>query len=116
MVRRPPRSTLFPYTTLFRSERPPQAEGLPHDSSRRAKRLTDSSTIASALVDLRQLVHFFPVGHLGGFDGRKKKVKAKFDTDLTAEDLKAVIVDYKKLVEKKTGKQFPQEADRKSVV
>src|SRR3712207_7610859 len=23
MIRRPPRSTLFPYTTLFRSERPP---------------------------------------------------------------------------------------------
>src|SRR5208282_5923934 len=44
------------------------------------------------------------------FDGRKKKVKAKFDTDLTAEDLKAVIADYKKLVEKKTGKPFPQEA------
>jgi pyruvate,orthophosphate dikinase len=44
------------------------------------------------------------------FDGRKKKVKATFDTDLTAEDLKAVIVDYKKLVEKKTGKPFPQEA------
>ncbi len=44
------------------------------------------------------------------FDGRKKKVKAKFDTDLTADDLKAVIVDYKKLVEKKTGKPFPQEA------
>src|SRR5205814_3669022 len=43
------------------------------------------------------------------FDGRKKKMKAKFDTDLTAEDLKAVIVDYKKLVEKKTGKPFPQE-------
>jgi len=43
------------------------------------------------------------------FDGRKKKVKAKFDTDLTAEDLKAVIADYKKLVEKKTGKPFPQE-------
>ena len=44
------------------------------------------------------------------FDGRKKKVKAKFDTDLTAEDLQAVIVDYKKLVEKKTGQPFPQEA------
>src|SRR5258708_26129226 len=29
MIRRPPRSTLFPYTTLFRSrERPPEA--LPH--------------------------------------------------------------------------------------
>ncbi|MEO7649395.1 MAG: pyruvate, phosphate dikinase, partial [Bryobacteraceae bacterium] len=44
------------------------------------------------------------------FDGRKKKVKAKFDTDLTAEDLKAVIVDYKALVQKKTGKPFPQDA------
>src|SRR6266404_9953587 len=27
MIRRPPRSTLFPYTTLFRS-RPPRASGL----------------------------------------------------------------------------------------
>src|ERR1700694_3547804 len=44
------------------------------------------------------------------FDGRKKKVKAKFDTDLTADDLKAVIADYKKLVQKKTGKAFPQDA------
>jgi pyruvate,orthophosphate dikinase len=34
------------------------------------------------------------------FDARKKKAKAKFDTDLTAEDLKAVIVEYKKLVQK----------------
>src|SRR5579872_1352032 len=44
------------------------------------------------------------------FEARKKKVKAKYDTDLTAEDLKAVITDYKKLVEKKTGKPFPQDA------
>ncbi|MEK7403698.1 MAG: pyruvate, phosphate dikinase [Acidobacteriota bacterium] len=44
------------------------------------------------------------------FDARKKKVKAHFDTDLTAEDLKAIIEDYKKLVEKKTGTPFPQEA------
>jgi len=44
------------------------------------------------------------------FDARKKKVKAKFDTDLTAEDLKVVIEDYKKLVQKKTGKPFPQDA------
>jgi len=44
------------------------------------------------------------------FDGQKKKAKAKLDTELTAEDLKQVIVGYKKLVEKKTGKPFPQEA------
>ena len=43
------------------------------------------------------------------FDGRKAKVKAKFDTDLTAGDLKAVIEDYKKLVRKKTRKPFPQD-------
>jgi pyruvate,orthophosphate dikinase len=43
-------------------------------------------------------------------DGRKKKVKAKVDTDLTAADLQAVIEGYKQLVEKKTGKPFPQVA------
>src|SRR3712207_7217279 len=29
MIRRPPRSTLFPYTTLFRSRRRPAGGGLP---------------------------------------------------------------------------------------
>src|SRR5690242_21208630 len=28
MIRRPPRSTLFPYTTLFRSNAPPQLKGV----------------------------------------------------------------------------------------
>ena len=44
------------------------------------------------------------------FDERKKKVKAKLDTDLKADDLKAIIDDYKKLVKKETGKPFPQDA------
>ena len=44
------------------------------------------------------------------FDGQKKKAKAKLDTDLTAEDLQEVIAGYKKLVQKKTGKPFPQDA------
>ncbi len=39
----------------------------------------------------------------------KRKVKAKLDTDLTAEDLKAIIDDYKKLVRKETGKPFPED-------
>ena len=43
------------------------------------------------------------------FDGQKKKRRAKLDTELTAEDLKEVIAGYKKLVRKKTGKDFPQE-------
>src|SRR5579864_8654023 len=44
------------------------------------------------------------------FEARKKKARARYDTDLTAENLKAIIVDYKKLVEKKSGKPFPQDA------
>jgi pyruvate,orthophosphate dikinase len=44
------------------------------------------------------------------FDAQKKKAKVKLDTGLTAQDLQQVIVGYKKLVEKKTGKPFPQEA------
>src|SRR2546422_7998803 len=34
MIRRPPRSTLFPYTTLFRSLRLPLARGLPGPDGR----------------------------------------------------------------------------------
>jgi pyruvate,orthophosphate dikinase len=44
------------------------------------------------------------------FEGQKKKAKAKLDTELTAKDLQEVIVGYKKLVQKKTGKPFPQDA------
>ena len=43
------------------------------------------------------------------FDERKHKAKFKLDTDLTAEDLKAIIADYKKLVQKETKKHFPQD-------
>jgi len=44
------------------------------------------------------------------FDARKHKAKVKSDTDLSSEDLKAIIADYKKLVEKETKKPFPQDA------
>src|SRR2546422_3772901 len=33
MIRRPPRSTLFPYTTLFRSEKSRRADSLAPDAS-----------------------------------------------------------------------------------
>src|SRR5256885_4980945 len=35
MIRRPPRSTLFPYTTLFRSSRPSPRPASRHPTSRR---------------------------------------------------------------------------------
>jgi pyruvate, orthophosphate dikinase len=43
------------------------------------------------------------------FDARKHKAKVKSDTDLKAEDLKAIIDEYKKLVQKETKKPFPQD-------
>ncbi len=43
------------------------------------------------------------------FDGQKEKRGVKFDVELTAEDLEEVIVGYKALVKKETGKDFPQD-------
>jgi pyruvate,orthophosphate dikinase len=43
------------------------------------------------------------------FDGQKKKKGVKLDTELTADDLKAVIADYKKVVRKEAGQDFPQD-------
>ncbi len=43
------------------------------------------------------------------FDARKHKAKVKNDTDLTADDLKAIISEYKKIVKKATKKDFPQD-------
>ncbi len=43
------------------------------------------------------------------FDARKAKSKVKTDSDLTAADLKAIIADYKKLVQKETKKPFPED-------
>ena len=43
------------------------------------------------------------------FDGVKKRVKVKFDYELKAETLQEIIVEYKKLVKKETGKEFPQD-------
>ena len=53
-------------------------------------------------IDMKKFDHIF--------DERKKKAKAKEDTGLGAEDLKAIIADYKKLVQKEIGKPFPQDA------
>jgi pyruvate,orthophosphate dikinase len=44
------------------------------------------------------------------FDTRKAKIKAKLDTDLKAEDLQAIIGEYKNVVKKETGNDFPQDA------
>jgi pyruvate,orthophosphate dikinase len=52
-------------------------------------------------------IHMEKFNHI--FDAQKAKRKAKLDTDLNAEDLKLVVAEYKKLVQKETGKAFPQD-------
>lgn len=42
-------------------------------------------------------------------DGKKHKVHAKFDNDLSADDLKAVVQAYKAHIEKRMGKPFPED-------
>ncbi len=43
------------------------------------------------------------------FDGVKTAKKVKFDYDLQPEALKQIIAEYKKLVKKETGKDFPED-------
>src|SRR3712207_6967412 len=54
MIRRPPRSTLFPYTTLFRSLDPRPREGAAAD--RHVERAGRLDVVAEAAVALQQAV------------------------------------------------------------
>src|SRR5262245_64120083 len=61
MIRRPPRSTLFPYTTLFRSAQAVIASGIAHhsatDTTRNGRRIhSRSEEHTSELQSLRHLV------------------------------------------------------------
>ena len=50
------------------------------------------------------------------FDARKKKAKIKQDTDLTADDLKAIIEDYKKVFKKFAKREFPQDVKEQLIL
>src|SRR2546422_8147733 len=64
MIRRPPRSTLFPYTTLFRSQRTRQHEGrgihVLGPPAGIAARLTPVLGLARQRADLRREPHLEP--------------------------------------------------------
>src|SRR5260370_6393700 len=58
MIRRPPRSTLFPYTTLFRSAATASARGCDGGSSRPSPEAADE-------IDEYSTSHFRPRGYVG---------------------------------------------------
>jgi pyruvate, orthophosphate dikinase len=50
------------------------------------------------------------------FDEAKHKIKAKLDTELSADNLKAIIVEFKKIVKKATKREFPQDCREQLVL
>jgi pyruvate,orthophosphate dikinase len=50
------------------------------------------------------------------FDGKKKQKKAKLDTELDAKALQEVIAEYKKVVQKHTKRDFPQDTHEQLVM
>src|SRR5256884_8193871 len=76
MIRRPPRSTLFPYTTLFRSVVPPKVPvGLPSDLLKRrpdVRRADDEIAGAAANVKAAR-ADYFPRFTVLGSAGRQAR-------------------------------------------
>src|SRR2546422_4948904 len=66
MIRRPPRSTLFPYTTLFRSRRGRREnqEGQPHTHRQKNENVDDGGAFAARLPALVRCQRRFPNGRL----------------------------------------------------
>src|SRR2546427_6133194 len=59
MIRRPPRSTLFPYTTLFRSQPPPQVAQVVGDYTQPEPYLVRPKAVAAQAGHLHRLLAFF---------------------------------------------------------
>src|SRR3989441_3411062 len=90
MIRRPPRSTLFPYTTLFRSGRPgghARADGVGHAGgvargTVRGRRRPEDRVRPPALLDLRSEEHTSELQSLAYLVCRllleKKKNRSKY--------------------------------------
>src|SRR3712207_7779231 len=71
MIRRPPRSTLFPYTTLFRSLWPVPAVGTDR-AVPRARRASDRGGARLSMLVLARTAGPRPQGH-GGPQGAERK-------------------------------------------
>src|SRR5260370_6683705 len=87
MIRRPPRSTLFPYTTLFRSQNF-SPEAIEEFAVRTAQEDADTgrTTAASVLITTKAGTDFWHGS--GAFYGRAADLNARFPIDNPAPDPK----------------------------
>src|SRR6266536_5875319 len=86
MIRRPPRSTLFPYTTLFRSRRwPPPCPHCAHGSTHHERSEEHTSELQSR-VDLvcRLLLEKKKKNHIRVHPERKKQTSQSYEIVSTA--------------------------------
>src|SRR2546426_1785360 len=71
MIRRPPRSTLFPYTTLFRSLRRLMADGsAPYQPDQIRQRTRRYAQAVAVILRVREHFRHHPVGRRLGFRSR----------------------------------------------
>src|SRR2546427_12472602 len=68
MIRRPPRSTLFPYTTLFRSDSGAKGDGTTDDTGA-FQRVLDAATKAGGGTVHAPRGNYFFAGHLNVANG-----------------------------------------------
>src|SRR2546422_2065117 len=92
MIRRPPRSTLFPYTTLFRSPRPPRLDVLlvdPVVADQRVRHRHDLPSIRRVGQNLLIPLHRRIEDHLSpGFPQRAEGLPAE-DAAVAEQDRKS---------------------------
>src|SRR2546427_2746623 len=97
MIRRPPRSTLFPYTTLFRSKPPPSiwpASGAGKRRPRRKARSMEQETAHNEHAEVRSEEHTSELQSQSNLVCRllleKKKKKESNQSPLHSEHLSAI--------------------------
>src|SRR3712207_9254748 len=73
MIRRPPRSTLFPYTTLFRSAWRRAGKSLPHNA---AMQWNATARISRAQLRPGDLVFYRGLGHVALYVGGNMVIDA----------------------------------------
>src|SRR5689334_24678084 len=73
MIRRPPRSTLFPYTTLFRSQENVAARLLHHQLF---DALHNQAVGVDGVANLRFLHRQFAVEQIGGLDRKSTRLNS----------------------------------------